>query len=147
MLISDNGTERTSDAVLYSSGEAKVEWHYIASGCSMQKGYVESFDGRMRDELRNEALLLTLGRRLQHRATTLLASIRRTGGLRCRSRLARGCSAPCRWKLRSVAPCYTSAAARQQHLVSGPGRMKIGGGTSCFVAICLTGGPRGNGTD
>ena len=61
MIVSDNGTELTSNAVLSWSGEAKVEWHYIAPGRPMQNGYVESFNGRMRDELLNETLFLTLG--------------------------------------------------------------------------------------
>jgi len=61
MIVSDNGTEFTSNAVLSWSGETKVEWHYIAPGRPMQNGYVESFNGRMRDELLNETLFLTLG--------------------------------------------------------------------------------------
>ena len=61
MIVSDNGTELTSNAVLSWSGEAKVEWHYIAPGKPMQNGYIESFNGRMRDELLNETLFLTLG--------------------------------------------------------------------------------------
>ncbi len=62
MIVSDNGTELTSNAVLSWSGEAKVEWHYIAPGRPMQNGYVESFNGRMRDELLNETLFLSLAR-------------------------------------------------------------------------------------
>jgi transposase InsO family protein len=54
------GTELTSNAVLVWSGDAKVEWHYIAPGRPMQNGYVESFNGRMRDELLNETLFLSL---------------------------------------------------------------------------------------
>ena len=34
MIVSDNGTELTSNAVLAWSGEAGVEWHYIAPGGS-----------------------------------------------------------------------------------------------------------------
>ena len=33
-----------------------VDWHYIAPGRPMQNGYIESFNGRMRDELLNESL-------------------------------------------------------------------------------------------
>ena len=55
MIVSDKGTELTSNAVLSWSGEAKVEWHYIAPGRPMQNGYVESFNGRMRDELLNDS--------------------------------------------------------------------------------------------
>lgn len=36
--------------------EAKVEWHHIAPGKPMQNGFVESFNGRMRDEFLNETL-------------------------------------------------------------------------------------------
>jgi putative transposase len=37
-----------------------VEWHYIAPGKPMQNGYIESFNGRMRDELLNESLFYSL---------------------------------------------------------------------------------------
>jgi transposase InsO family protein len=75
MIVSDNGTELTSNAVLARSGDVGVEWHYIAPGEPTQNGFVESFNGRMRDELLNETLFFTigpldpsaLGRRLQHR--------------------------------------------------------------------------------
>ncbi|HOT84118.1 MAG TPA: IS3 family transposase [Candidatus Defluviicoccus seviourii] len=60
MIVSDNGTELTSNAVLAWCGEIGVEWHYIAPGKPMQNGYVESFNGRMRDELLNETLFLSL---------------------------------------------------------------------------------------
>ncbi|EQA97205.1 hypothetical protein L286_23025 [Sphingobium sp. HDIP04] len=60
MIVSDNGTKLTSNAVLAWCGEVGVEWHYIAPGKPMQNGYVESFNGRMRDELLNETLFLSL---------------------------------------------------------------------------------------
>jgi len=60
MIVSDNGTELTSNAVLAWCGEIGVEWHYIAPGRPMQNGYVESFNGRMRDELLNETLFLSM---------------------------------------------------------------------------------------
>lgn len=56
----DNGAELTSNAVLAWCGEIEVEWHYIAPGKPMQNGYVESFNGRMRDELLNETLFLSM---------------------------------------------------------------------------------------
>jgi putative transposase len=59
MIVSDNGTELTSNAVLAWCGELGVEWHYIAPGKPMQNGYVESFNGHMRDELLNETLFLS----------------------------------------------------------------------------------------
>jgi putative transposase len=60
MIVSDNGTEFTSNAVLRWSKEHQVEWHYIAPGKPMKNGYIESFNGRMRDELLNESLFLNL---------------------------------------------------------------------------------------
>lgn len=41
-------------------GEIAVKWHYIAPGRPIQNGYVETFTGRMRDELRNERPFLSL---------------------------------------------------------------------------------------
>jgi putative transposase len=36
MIVSDNGTELTSNAVLPGRGEIWVEWHYVAPGKSAQ---------------------------------------------------------------------------------------------------------------
>jgi putative transposase len=41
MIVSDNGTDLTSNAVLAWCGQSGVEWHYIAPGKPMQNGYVE----------------------------------------------------------------------------------------------------------
>ena len=60
MLVSDNGTEFTSNAILSWASENKVEWRYIALGKPMQNGCRESFNGRMRDELLNETLFFGL---------------------------------------------------------------------------------------
>jgi putative transposase len=60
MVVSDNGTELTSNAILKWQEDRKVEWHYIAPGKPMQNGLVESFNGRMRDELLNEHLFANL---------------------------------------------------------------------------------------
>lgn len=60
MIVSDNGTELTWNAILKWCAEAKVEWHYIAPGKPMQNGFVESFNGRMRDEFLNETLFRNL---------------------------------------------------------------------------------------
>ena len=51
LIVSDHGTEFTSNAILAWSRDHGVEWHYIAPGKPMQNGYVESFNCRMRDEL------------------------------------------------------------------------------------------------
>lgn len=54
MIVSDNGTELTSPAILRWQKERGVEWHYIAPGKSRQNGFVESVNGRLRDECLNE---------------------------------------------------------------------------------------------
>jgi len=59
-IVSDNGTELTSMAVLRWCQETAVDWHYIAPGKPMQNGFVESFNGRLRDELLNETLFSSL---------------------------------------------------------------------------------------
>lgn len=41
-IVSDNGTELTSMAVLKWCQQTSVDWHYIASGKSMQNGFVEA---------------------------------------------------------------------------------------------------------
>lgn len=56
MIVSDNGTEMTSHAVLRWCQETGVGWHYIAPGKPMQNAFVESFNGRLRDECLNEHL-------------------------------------------------------------------------------------------
>ena len=56
MVVSDNGTELTSNAILKWQEDRKVDWHYIAPGKPMQNGLVESFNGRLRDECLNEHL-------------------------------------------------------------------------------------------
>ena len=39
-VVSDNGTEFTSNAILTWSDQSRVAWHYIAPGRPMQNGYV-----------------------------------------------------------------------------------------------------------
>ncbi len=60
MIVSDNGTEFTSTAILAWAEGHRVAWHYIAPGKPTQNGFVESFNGRMRDELLNESLFFGL---------------------------------------------------------------------------------------
>jgi putative transposase len=60
MIVSDNGSELTSNAILAWQQQRAVEWHYIAPGKPMQNGFVESFNGRLRDECLNEHLFSNL---------------------------------------------------------------------------------------
>ena len=58
--VSDNGTELTSMAILKWSQETGIKWHYIAPGKPTQNAFIESFNGRLRDELLNEVLFTSL---------------------------------------------------------------------------------------
>jgi len=60
MVVSDNGSEFTSDAILTWADQSRVAWHYIAPGKPMQNAFIESFNGRLRDELLNETLFTSL---------------------------------------------------------------------------------------
>ena len=84
MIVSDNGTEFTSNAILNWADEAKVDWHYIApaarqrfafkpreGGKPQQNGFIESFNGKLRDEKLNDTLFSTL-----HQARVELATWR-----------------------------------------------------------------------
>ena len=59
-VVSDNGTEFTSMAILRWSQDRQIDWHYIAPGKPMQNAFIESFNGRLRDELLNETLFTSL---------------------------------------------------------------------------------------
>lgn len=59
-IVSDNGTELTSRAILEWQNDRGVAWHYIAPGKPQQNGFVESFNARLRDELLNEEVFETL---------------------------------------------------------------------------------------
>lgn len=53
-IVSDNGTEFTSNAVLKWCHDRKQKWHYIQPGKPYQNGNAESFNGKLRDECLNE---------------------------------------------------------------------------------------------
>jgi putative transposase len=101
-----------------------VEWHYIAPGKPMQNGYIESFNGRMRDELLNESLFLDLERarenrhrlgcRLQHQEAAFIARLQNAGGY-ADHLTATGHRAPlhdgsARWPVAHSAPMGVSTA-------------------------------------
>ena len=53
-IVMDNGTELTSLAMLIWARDRHVRLHYIAPGKPTQNAYVESFNGKFRDECLNE---------------------------------------------------------------------------------------------
>jgi putative transposase len=59
-IRSDNGPEFTSRALDQWAYEHGIRWHYIQPGRPMENGYVESFNGRLRDECLNENWFMDL---------------------------------------------------------------------------------------
>ncbi len=59
-IVSDNGTELTSMAILQWTQDRAVDWHYIAPGKPTQNAFVESFNGKLRDECLNETLFTSI---------------------------------------------------------------------------------------
>lgn len=59
-IVSDNGTEFTSRAILKWANENDVEWRYIDPGKPQQNAYIALFNGSLRDELLNEEIFDSL---------------------------------------------------------------------------------------
>ena len=59
-LRSDNGPEFVANAVVRWLKQADVGTLFIAKGSPWENGYVESFNGKLRDELLNRELFLSL---------------------------------------------------------------------------------------
>lgn len=59
-IRSDNGSEFISSAVQKWLEKAGVQTLYIAPGSPWEKGYIESFNSRLRDELLNRELFLSI---------------------------------------------------------------------------------------
>ncbi|MDQ2092428.1 IS3 family transposase [Marimonas arenosa] len=59
-IVSDNGTEFTSRAILKRANENDVDRHYIDPGKPQQNAFIESFNGSLRDELLNEEMFDSL---------------------------------------------------------------------------------------
>ncbi len=68
LIVSDHGTEFTSNAMLAWTQSAQIAWHFIAPGKPQQNGICEAFNARMRDELLNETLFFSLDAARQHLA-------------------------------------------------------------------------------
>jgi putative transposase len=59
-IVSDNGTEFTSTAILKWADRNGVAWHYIDPGKPQQNAFIESFNGSLRDELLDEEIFDSL---------------------------------------------------------------------------------------
>jgi putative transposase len=59
-IVSDNGGEMTSRAVLQWTMASGIAWHYIAPGKPTQNAFIEAFNSKLRDECLNENLFVSL---------------------------------------------------------------------------------------
>ena len=71
-IRSDNGPEFTAKAIRKWLGRLGVKTLYIEPGSPWENGYIESFNGKMRDELLNREIFTTL-----HEAKALIEQWRR----------------------------------------------------------------------
>ena len=62
LMVSDNGTELTTNAMLEWQEDSKVGWHDVAPGKPMQNSLVERLNERMRESCLNENLFPSLRR-------------------------------------------------------------------------------------
>lgn len=58
----DDGPELTSKAMLECAQRTGVELHFIEPGKPVLNAFIESFNGRFRDECLNEEWLVSLAR-------------------------------------------------------------------------------------
>ena len=66
-IRSDNGPEFTSRAVEQWAYENGVEWHFIEPGKPTENAYIESFNGKFRDECWSQPLLPSLAAQASRR--------------------------------------------------------------------------------
>ena len=59
-IVSENGTDFTSMAILKWVQETGVDWYYITPSKPQQNGLIESSNGKLLDECLNETLFGTL---------------------------------------------------------------------------------------
>ncbi len=124
MIVSDNGSELTSNTIRAWADQSRVTWHYIAPGKPMQNAFIESFNGRMRDELLNETLFFgldhatredrRLGQRLQSSTPAFFARLRDAGGI-CRQSHRNRRSAAQPRPAPPIVCCYIRALGRIKH--------------------------------
>jgi hypothetical protein len=129
-IVSDNGTEFTCNAMLAWCKDTGLDWHFIAPGKPIQNAFVESFNGRMRDELLNETLFFNLDDTRTKIAVWVadyngdLAEIPHPGGLRCHIH-RNGRSAAQSRPAPPIARCSTCATRRTKPRDSNCHWMKV----------------------
>ncbi len=136
-VVSDNGTEFTSNAILTFADERKIDWHYIAPGKPTQNAFIESFNGRIRDELLNGTLVCVpepcprharrLAQGLQHRTPPLPPWLANAVRVRPNLHPATGPDAAQPAKLRASPRCSTRPNRQNSNPESRSRWIKVGG--------------------
>ncbi len=139
-VVSDNGTEFTSNAILKFVDDRKFDWHYIAPGKPTQNAFIESFNGRLRDELlERDAVPVPapcprharrLAHRLQHRTPSLPPRLADASRVRPNLRPATGPDAAQPAKLRASPRCPTRPNGQNSNPESRSRWIKVGGNVS-----------------
>jgi transposase InsO family protein len=81
MIVSDNGTDLTSLAVLEWTNRTGTLGHYVVPGKPTENAFVESFIGRFRDECLNEEMFASLTEASAVIGSTISGSLRRRAQL------------------------------------------------------------------
>jgi len=108
MVVSDNSTELTSNAILQWREARSVHWHYITPGKTMQNGFVESFNGQLRVECLNLADVDTkveIPKKLlqsRRRASNIQPTIYRLSGYHVQMPLEKSCKFFVNERLRTI---------------------------------------------
>ncbi len=85
-ITSDNGSEFTGKAMDLWAHLAGVKLNFIRPGKPVENGYIESFNGRLRDECLNVEVFLDLAdvrSKLDQKRLQPTTSAQRTGGSNC----------------------------------------------------------------
>jgi putative transposase len=118
LIVSDNGTELTSMAILHWCQETSIEWHYIAPGKPTQNAFIESFKAPTRRTAQRNAVRLggsgshharSVDARLQH-GEAAQRDRQRAAGRLCQARRPRNATgrvAARTWGLRAPPRCTT----------------------------------------
>jgi putative transposase len=142
-IVSDNGTELTSNAILRWADDGRVAWHYIAPGKPTQNAFIElQWTSARRAPEGNPVPFAAarprrprgLAQRLQPQSTPLAARLARARRLRRHTRSATGFGAAQPGQLRAAARCCRHTSRPDQPPDSTHRWIKVGGNvTACRV--------------
>ena len=120
-IVIDNGTEFTSQVMDQWAYENQVQLHFITPGRPMENGFIESFNGKFRDECLNENWFLDLADAREKIETW------RCDYNQVRPHSALGYLTPAEFAQRSAAPSGCARMAPPDEAASSAGESVIAG--------------------